>query len=64
MPRALARSLAPAGEENSTSAVAAPQPTPLPKLIRAVAAAHPCLAEDAAALTPDIIARSPTPFPT
>ncbi|MFE6065407.1 hypothetical protein [Streptomyces sp. NPDC056525] len=49
MPRALARSLAPAGEENSTSAVAA---------------AHPCLAEDAAALTPDIIARSPTPFPT
>ncbi|MFE4304967.1 hypothetical protein ACFRR6_02700 [Streptomyces sp. NPDC056891] len=30
----------------------------------AVAAAHPCLAEDAAALTPDIIARSPTPFPT
>ncbi|MFE6813561.1 hypothetical protein [Streptomyces sp. NPDC057675] len=30
-----------------------------PRLIRAVAATHPFLAEDAAALSPDVIARSP-----
>ncbi|MFF2305963.1 hypothetical protein ACFVVP_26070 [Streptomyces sp. NPDC058128] len=35
-----------------------------PKLIRAVAATHPFLTEDAAALVPDVIARSPAPFPT
>ncbi|MFF6903308.1 hypothetical protein [Streptomyces hydrogenans] len=33
-----------------------------PKLIRAVAAAHRFLAEDAAGLSPDLIARSPSPF--
>ncbi|MFF0561956.1 hypothetical protein [Streptomyces sp. NPDC004266] len=35
-----------------------------PKLIRAVAATHKFLAQDAAALSPDVIARSPTPFAT
>ncbi|MGW8362898.1 hypothetical protein ACWGK1_20275 [Streptomyces wedmorensis] len=34
-----------------------------PKLIRAVAATHRFLADDSAALFPDVIARSPTPFP-
>ncbi|MER6477683.1 hypothetical protein [Streptomyces filamentosus] len=33
-----------------------------PKLIRAVAATHRFLAEDAAGLSPDLIARSPSPF--